>query len=747
MNPFPLLHWPAGAGPSRIGGAGLQQRARPATAVPDRGRASCSRRRRRLARLPLVAVVLILLGLPVPALAGHDAAGARPAHVAAMFSGCPKGDLMRSYVHFRIFACNNGRSALSDIKAARADLNDLWRRETHLMGEPVPDHALPGEDGRIDFYLVTRHQVLTRGNDQPVDLAKLGKHGALGAAPWDAIKGTVSSGFVVALRPESLPKGDSFKSVLAHELFHVLQFAHNTTLSCPDFWFTEASATWAEWYFVPKAAGRMVYPWFSDFQSKPEVSLTDAKNRDSDGDWVWPLFMQQQAGGSPEPIALAWKAMEGDHGCTALNADVNLEDSFSKDFGPFAVENFDYRLANSVTGNRSWPVNFGDNYLKFRTAFNPKAPAFPEETPTIGSPDNNRRVKVDLPPLSAQYTDIGAGIGCGHCGNGVTSVIGSGGSVQLDFSGLSPSGHLWISLIASDWRPQGQGYASHNGIWQRIDLPAGDNQANICLNADATRVGLAADRPLDPLLGEFYVILANTSSGPSAAPITGSYTVAYGPCATAVSGTVTVNLTIDDGTAGDGVVHQDATLHMDLVPYGQTEDWQSAGGSWSEQYNSSIPCGDGTADTVTASGSGTPLTGTVATGLPDDLPIANFYDDAYFSKPFLSYNLLVGETLHGTENGGSCGTSGPVTVAGEIAEVNCPANTSNLVGLVGRYTAHDAGVDFTCSASWTAGLHYAIAVSGKLTAANPILCGLWTQKCPIGTVAAVPQHQPGNQFP
>lgn len=716
---------------------------------PDRATAERATRRRWLSRrLVPAAAALALVGLPVPALASRGTVHARPSAVGASLDPCPHGDIQRDYLHFRIFACKNGRSALNDIKIAGADLNDLWRRETKLMGDPVRDYALPGEFGRIDFYLVTKGQTLTREGHKPVDLAKLGPRGALGAAPWDVIKGTVSSGFVVALRPESLPKGDSFKSVLAHEFFHVLQWAHNTTLSCPDFWFRNASAKWAEWYFVPEAAGRMVYPWFRDFfQAKPEVSLTDSQNRESSADWAWPLFMQQQAGGSPDPIALAWKAMEGEEGCTALNADISLEDSFDRDFGPFAVENFDYRLPNQITGKQAWPVNFGDNYLDFRTASNPKAAKFPEETPAIGFPDNNGRVKVDLPPLSAQYTDTGGGVGCGHCGNGVTSIIGSGGSVRFDFSGLSPSNHLWISLIASDWRPQGQGYASHNGTWQRIDLPAGDKQAKICLNADATKVGLVAGRPLDPLDGEIYVIIANTSSGPSAAPIKGSYTVATGPCATAVSGTVTVNLTIDEGTPGlPDTVHQNATLNMDLVPNGQSEDWQSAGGSWSEQYTSSSSCGDGTTDTVTASGSGSPITGTVVSSLPDDLPTANFYDNPYFSKPFISSDLLEGENLQGTESGGSCGTSGPVTVGGEITEVNCPANTADLIGLVGHYTAHDAGVDFTCSASWNAGFPSTITVSGTLTATNPILCGLWTKKCPIGTVAPIRRDQRASKL-
>jgi hypothetical protein len=243
------------------------------------------------------------------------------------------------------------------------------------MGDPVPDNALPGEDGRIDFYLVTAGQTLSRGAYTGAQVIDLSKHHDLGQAPWEEIKGTVSSGFAVVLRPESLPKGDSFKSVLAHELFHILQFAHNTTLSCPTFWFLEASAKWAEWYFVPDAARRMVYPWFRDFQDKPWVSLTDSKNRAPYSDWTWPLFMQQQVG--PGSIAAAWTAMQDRTGCDDLNIAVNSVLPFNSSFGDFAVENFDYRLPNLITSKKAWPVNFKANYLRFRRVANPKAPAFP----------------------------------------------------------------------------------------------------------------------------------------------------------------------------------------------------------------------------------------------------------------------------------------------------------------------------------------------------------------------------------
>jgi hypothetical protein len=194
-------------------------------------------------RAALAAAALVPLGVPVPAMASHGAVRARPAAGGAGLSPCKHGEIMRPYLDFRIFACNSGPSALADIKAARADLRSLWGPETELMGDPVPDNTEPKENGRIEFYLVTAGQKLSRGAYTGTQAVDLSKDKALGEAPWEEVKGTVSSGFVVALRPESLPKGDSFKSVLAHELFHMLQFAHNTTLSCPKFWFLEASAT------------------------------------------------------------------------------------------------------------------------------------------------------------------------------------------------------------------------------------------------------------------------------------------------------------------------------------------------------------------------------------------------------------------------------------------------------------------------------------------------------------------------
>ncbi len=664
-------------------------------------------RRWRAARLALAAAALIVVGLPFPALASQTTREGHPSYAAGSFSPCRHGAIMRAYPRFRIFACKNGPSALIDIKTARADLNSLWGPETRLMGDPVPDNSLPGEHGRIDFYLVTTGQKLSRGAYTGTQAIDLSKDDDLGQAPWDAINGSVSSAFVVALRPESLPHGDSFKSVLAHELFHVLQFAHNTTRSCPKFWFLEASAKWAEWYFVPQAAGPMVYPWFRDFQAKPEVSLTDSKNRTPYADWMWPLFMQQQAGGSPEPVALAWKAMDGETGCTALNADVSLQDSFGKDFADFAVENFDYRLPNLIHGKvRAWPVDFKDNYPRFRQEANPGAPAFPEELPKYDSVALNQdfypydaTVHVDLPPLAARYWQIPLVPPFGQ--------VGAGGSVEFDFSGLSPAGNTDVSLLAADG--QTSGYATNNGVWKRIDLGGGATQAKICLNADGTKENRQ-------LKGAFYVIIDNHSSGSSAAPVTGSYTVKQEPyvCAKRLSGSLAI--TTKETFSGGGGTDQSAQLTINI----SSEDkrfgiWQvGPGSSWSEQYTG---LGDG------CSGSSSGKLTNQDLGLPVVGRESNFnlYDQPYSFKPFLIPILLNTESV-------ICGQS-PVSLG--IGD-GCPEPPFSFT--TGTYTRADAGIDFTCSTSQSGnGVTFTESVSGTLTATDPIECGLWTKNCPIGT--------------
>jgi hypothetical protein len=115
------------------------------------------------------------------------------------------------------------------------------------------------------------------------------------------------------------------------------------------------------------------------------------------------------------------------------------------------------------------------------------------------------------------------------------------------------------------------------------------------------------------------------------------------PCPSAVTGTIKISFTTTDGSDGfGGSDTQNITVNIDLVPQPEPGgDWQSAGGSWSEQDNFSYPCGDGTSDTGSASGSRSPLTGPEFGLDQTDLPTAEFWSYAYVFPPELPGSSLL----------------------------------------------------------------------------------------------------------
>ena len=126
---------------------------------------------------------------------------------------------------------------------------------TNLMGPPIGDSNVgntgtaispEGGDGLIDIYLVNR-AVTQHGRNISSGAGAM----TYGAAPHGGpAQARTASGYIVvnALRYT----GNTFKSTLAHEFFHVLEQAHNdqgilyapkgTTGRWVDPWFVEASA-------------------------------------------------------------------------------------------------------------------------------------------------------------------------------------------------------------------------------------------------------------------------------------------------------------------------------------------------------------------------------------------------------------------------------------------------------------------------------------------------------------------------
>jgi hypothetical protein len=617
-------------------------------------------------------------------------------------SNCPNGMSMISDSYFQVFACADGPPAATDEQSALNYLETHYGPETALMGPPIKDYAIPGENGLIDVYLVSSGQLLTR-EGVTTDLAALG---ASAATHDDAINGTVSSGYIVATRPEALPGPDDFESILVHEFFHVLSDASNTTASCSKFWFTEASATWAEWYFVPQKADTQVYPFFTDdFQPNPNVSLTDSTSTirpdAAYAGWIWPLFMQQTSGATS--IASAWFAMVGRQGCNALDGAINQQVGFKQDFKKFAVENFDYELPNLQTLLPAWPTNFGNDYPSYAASANPTALAFPEQRPSYDAAIFNNPYPytatelVDLPSLSAQYTYVAP----------------NSPSLEFDFSGLSNATAVDINVLGAEVEPKG--HVSHNGVWKRVKLAPSDTKAKICLNADGTK-GASA------ITGNLYVILDNHSWGSSAQTVTGSYTVtARTTCAASLSGNLTLSSTQTQSASGTTLsqVSQAANIGVNLSS--STTGWTiQPASTWNESFTYTSGC-----TTLSASGNGTLQSG--------DFNLAA-YSTPYANPPLLTKGLLSTESAQGTWSGCFSGTE-PVSM---MIGTGCPGSQFNKY-FQGSYASGKAGVDLTCADTViqhpSSGVTYTYTnnLAGILTAVDPLICALWTANCSIGS--------------
>jgi hypothetical protein len=505
--------------------------------------------------------------------------------------------------------------------------------------------------------------------------------------------GTEGSGYIVISRPLLDSCTRDFESALIHEFFHILSAHDNTALSCPKFWFEEASATWAEWYFSPQTAADMVYPYFGDLQNNPGVSLTDTENRSPYSDFVWPLFMQQKVGAGS--IAKAWQAMNGQTGCDALNAAINTQVPFGRNFDSFAVENFDYQPVN-FAGTQAWPDNFGPKYQDLAPRRG-KAPAFPEFPPSLtglvilgaGAYPWTGSAAITLPPLSAQYDYVEA--------------PNVAESIEFDFSALSNPQDLGINVIAAD--------PGTNPSYIRI--PVTGSHVRICLAADSAYSG----GPHNSGGGAVYVVLDNNDNDGTPATITGSYTVtARTACAASLSGTVKVT---QHDTYGPSKTTQFASMNMTLATSISPVWAVTAPSSYAAQFKNTLPanCPGGTL-TTQASGSGAMQ------------PIGDFalnaYQAPYTQVPTAGAGVLT-ETGSGTATS-PCGSTQITHYLG-IVNVNCPPPpvSTSEPGVQGTYASGDTAVVFSCSGTYTQGsVTIKNNISGTLTATDPMPCGLWT---------------------
>jgi hypothetical protein len=586
--------------------------------------------------------------------------------------------------HVRVWACKDASSD-SDLSFALFSIEGLWGPMTALMGTPLPDigGTAGGGDPRIDIYLLNAGQSLTREGSKEA-LKPIDGRQTLGLMVPDDVQGDVSSGYILLQRfLVSSPK--DLNSVMAHEFFHLQEFMYNDAATCQDFWFTEAAAKWAEWYFVPEAAPNQVYPWLTTFQDSPGKSLFTPGTRTPYSDFIWAMYMQQQHGAAS--IASAWQAMVGVTGCAGLNAAIDAQVAFAPNFGHFAVENFDSMLYSIGPAVLEWPVCSACQHYQDMAPLTGTAPPFPQDQPHMNEytlttgpsyPWKTTVSGVNLPQLSAEYDDIS---------------VSAGSSVEFDFSKLTNPSDLDVNLIAAD--------NGSNGSY--VVVPVTGTDEKVCVAADGASIS------------DFYVVLDNHDAGPPA-QITGTYTVtARSTCALSLAGTVSVAST----QSGDGVkTTVKDTMHLKLKSAAQ--GWGSfppSSGTYSGTYKQTGPadCPGGTY-VVIGTGSGAIKA--------NDLTVSA-YQQPYSITPVILAPVLVLESAQGVRTS-PCDDSPTTVQLG--AGFQCPTTDASAVygPLQGSYSGSQDAVAFDCSSSFKlSNLTYNTTIGGTLNATGVFPCGLW----------------------
>jgi hypothetical protein len=610
-------------------------------------------------------------------------------------------NMSASDAQFDVWTCGATATALADAKEALrvAELYDA-AEATFMGGAPIPDTGSPAEGGdiNIDLYLVTPDQEISRYDPatlqtDTVGLSQTDSDGNPVTAeavtvPTDE-SGTTASGWML-LNDKHLGT-EAFDSDFVHEYFHLLQYRTNTgNCGGKEWWFTEASATWAQSYFDNATALDEVYQRYVDgFETNPGMSLTSMA-KDASGvphgyaSFIWPYFMAQEIGASS--IANVWLQLNGVTSCPEMNADLSLVLPFNAHFQDFAVRNLDAPLPGLDGASPAWPQNFGATYQDID-------PLFPQDLPTLAPPNvgispiilptsstdpypYTDPVPVSLPPLSAQYNEVNVYVN----------------DIQFDFSGLTNTSSLDVTLVAAD-----------NGAQQNfIRVPVTGTHAHVCMTVDLN----APWASFPSTSGDYYIIVDNHSTKDT---ISGNYIVTgHNDCAASVAGTLT-----DTGSSKNGNMSAKwaDTFNIDLADsvYGWNDSQTTEDASATQVITGKCE------ETEVLSGSGyVPVQVLDAFGGP-----------ASGAGPYL--NVLEGPPAtqtdtdcHGntvtiqTEGGGGTFCSS----AGQSSYGN--ARLSTLV--------------FNCSYK---AVGYSDKGTGKLTATGLDSCGLWTTGCSISVSSAV----------
>jgi hypothetical protein len=320
--------------------------------------------------------------------------------------------------------------------------------------------------------------------------------------------GTTASGYMLLRRTALTTAKPVFTSDFVHEFFHILEFRYNVG-DCDgghDYWFTEAAATWAESHFARATAPSEVYYRFTGklgyaaaFQQVPGRSLLDTTNLHNYDSFIWPFFMEQQAGAGS--IARAWARMAGVTSCSGMTAALNAVVPFATSFRNFTVRNLAKRLPTSATDTPAWPADSGANYRQLDGRF-------PEGLPRLTNDFElqdyaARSIPVRLAPLAAQYDRV--------------TTTGNAIGLEIDTSGITANrGSLDVDVVANEFTGSEPGQIDRP--YRRLKLSG--NRLAICVTDDG-----GADTSLWPTM---FVVLSNHDTDPGHT-VRGSYGPAGSP--------------------------------------------------------------------------------------------------------------------------------------------------------------------------------------------------------------------------
>lgn len=309
----------------------------------------------------------------------------------------------------KVHALCAGKGYDAALAKALAAVEELWGPMVALMGPPILDEG--GDDAggstEIDIYLLpSAEAVVRRGADYTMGGLDMGQ--ARVTAPFR--DGTASSFVMIG---DKLLASGRFKSALAHELFHVFQSTHNSVISFrgrAEWWFTEASAVWAESHFVRAGSADQVHARFVNSFQRDDLSLhTSADPSDPDqarerlhmyAAYIWPFFMEQERGA--RAVADAWRAMRGvgndwEKGMAAIDAQL----PFAANFRRFAVRNLNAAL---LPGDPVQP-----RYVALDPSFPDGARPSTEDYAFVSggsSSEPAHTFRTELPALRARYFQV-----------------------------------------------------------------------------------------------------------------------------------------------------------------------------------------------------------------------------------------------------------------------------------------------------------------------------------------------------